>query len=250
MKTPLDNFSRQSALYALYRPRYPQELYTFLLSHTPGRNAAWDCGTGNGQVAAELARSFEQVWATDISQNQLKQAAVVPNITYIHTRSEETDFKSGSFDLITIAQAIHWFDFEKFYQEVNRVAKTNALVAAWGYGLLHIHPLLDPIIEEFYSEQIGQYWDSERKYIDEAYQTIPFPFREIDTPDFFIEVAWSLEKLEGYFNTWSSVQKYIDKQGQNPVTDVIKKLQPLWQPIEAKKTIRFPVFMRAGRVGG
>lgn len=248
MKPLLDNFSKQSAHYALYRPTYPPALYDFLLSHTSAREAAWDCGTGNGQVAVTLSNIFSHVWATDISENQLKQAPVIPNISYVHTRAEQTSFASNTFDLITIAQAIHWFDFGKFYEEVYRTAKPNALIAIWGYGLLQIDPILDPIVDSFYSEQIGKYWDSERKYIDEAYRTIPFPFQEIATPGFEIEAEWNLTQLEGYFNTWSSVQKYIARHQVNPVQEVIHQIQPYWQPTEGKKQIRFPVFMRAGRI--
>jgi ubiquinone/menaquinone biosynthesis C-methylase UbiE len=122
MKPPIDNFSGQSAQYVLYRPRYPKELYNFLLSHTPARKAAWDCGTGNGQVAVELSHAFEHIWATDISANQLKQAPSLAHITYLQTRAEQTPFPADTFDLITVAQAIHWFDFDKFYQEVYRTA--------------------------------------------------------------------------------------------------------------------------------
>jgi SAM-dependent methyltransferase len=248
MKPPLDNFSKQSAQYSIYRPTYPQALYDFLLSHTLGREAAWDCGTGNGQVAARLAQTFTHVWATDISENQLRQAPIIPNITYVHTRAEQTSFQANTFDLVTIAQAIHWFDFDKFYQEVYRTAKPHALIAAWGYGLLHIDAVPDPLIEAFYSDQIGNYWDSERKYIDEAYQTIPFPFEEIPTPGFTINVSWNLAELEGYFSTWSSVQKYMAIHQQNPVTNFIQQVKQHWHRPEEKKPIRFPVFMRVGRI--
>jgi SAM-dependent methyltransferase len=248
MKPPVDNFSNQSAAYALYRPVYPEALYDFLLEQVTGREAAWDCGTGNGQVAARLSSSFKKVWATDISENQLKHAPVLPNVTFIQTRSEQTSFPAHSFDLITIAQAIHWFDFSRFYQEVYRIAKPQALIAAWGYGLLHISPTIDRVIEAFYSEQIGQYWEGERRYIDDAYQTIPFPFAEIPSPEFTLEVYWNLGQLEGYFNTWSSVQKYIALHHKNPVTEIIANLQPHWQNASEKKRIRFPVFMRSGKL--
>jgi hypothetical protein len=246
MKPPVDNFSKQSASYALYRPKYPKALYEFLLRHTSGREAAWDCGTGNGQVAAQLAYSFEQVWASDISENQLKQAPLLPNVTYIQSRAEQTPFPPDTFNLITVAQAIHWFDFDTFYQEAYRTAKPKALLAAWGYGLLQIDTLPNSLIAAFYSEQIGQYWDSERKYIDEAYRSIPFPFEEIPAPDFSIDVSWTLSQLEGYFNTWSSVQKYMAHHTHNPVTALIDQLKPYWQPVDQPKLIRFPVFMRAG----
>ena len=67
--TSLDRFSTQAAAYARYRISYPAALYAWLLPQVPGRRRAWDCATGNGQVAAVLARHFEHVAATDLSPN-------------------------------------------------------------------------------------------------------------------------------------------------------------------------------------
>src|SRR5690349_10648465 len=110
----LDRFSAQADLYARYRIDYPPELYAFLLATVPRRQRAWDCATGNGQVAAVLAQYFKHVDATDISQAQLDQAAARPNITYQLAPAEHTPFPDNSFALITVAQALHWFDQEAF----------------------------------------------------------------------------------------------------------------------------------------
>ncbi len=69
-----DSFSGHSAQYAQYRPHYPEAFYSFLVQLIPERNHAWDCGTGNGQVAVALSSYFKKVVATDISANQLAQA--------------------------------------------------------------------------------------------------------------------------------------------------------------------------------
>jgi len=71
-----DNFSNQSFLYAKFRPSYPAALFEFILSLVPDKQSAWDCGTGNGQIAGVLADSFEIVYATDISKNQLANAII------------------------------------------------------------------------------------------------------------------------------------------------------------------------------
>ena len=117
-----DNFSRQSDIYAKYRPAYPQQLYDFIFQHVAGKQAAWDCATGNGQAAKELAKVFDKVYATDISQKQIENAVQQPNIFYSVQPAEQTNFPNNSFDLITVAQALHWFRFDDFYAEVKRVA--------------------------------------------------------------------------------------------------------------------------------
>ena len=53
-----DRFSGHAAEYALYRPHYPKELFQYLASLAPNRDAAWDCATGNGQAAEMLAEYF------------------------------------------------------------------------------------------------------------------------------------------------------------------------------------------------
>ena len=242
-----DNFSRQSDLYAKYRPSYPQELYNFILQYIQDKEAAWDCGTGNGQAASELSKYFKKVFATDISSKQIQHAHQVKNIFYSEQPAEKTTFQGQSFDLITVAQAIHWFNFENFFKEVKRVAKPKAILAVWAYSLLQVDDNIDKIIQYYYVETIGAWWDNERKYVDEEYKTIPVPFNEIKSPPLNIEVFWSLSDLEGFFNTWSALIKFVSANHYNPVIDLIKKIEPFWGTQEKRKII-FPVFLRLGRV--
>jgi len=179
-----DNFSKESDKYVRYRPTYPAELYQYINTITPGKASAWDCGTGNGQVALELAKSFDQVQATDISQAQLDHAPYADNIKYSVQSAEDTHFSDASFDLVTVAQAIHWFDFDLFYKEVSRTAKKGAVICVIGYARLEITPEIDEVITRFYTDIIGPYWDPERRYVDDGYQTIPFPYEEIETPTY------------------------------------------------------------------
>jgi SAM-dependent methyltransferase len=248
MKAMIDNFSIQAAQYVQFRPVYPQALLDFVMSQVHSRRAAWDCGTGNGQVAIQLAQSFEQVMATDISAAQLRQAPALANVTYLETRAEQTSFESNTFDLITVAQAIHWFDFERFYKEVHRTGRNGGIIAVWGYGLLQINPDIDRILNFFYDQEIGPYWDQERKYIDDHYHTIPFPFREIQSPNFAIQVQWNLSQLTGYLQTWSSVQKYIAAHGKNPVEGLLLELNANWSTPLEKKQVNFPLFVRIGYI--
>jgi SAM-dependent methyltransferase len=248
MKSIIDNFSGHAAQYVQFRPVYPQDLLDFVVNQVHSKKAAWDCGTGNGQVALQLAQSFEQVTATDISSAQLSQAPALPNVTYLQTRAEQTPFEPDSFNLITVAQAIHWFDFERFYEEVNHTGRKGGIIAVWGYGLLQVNPEIDRVLKPFYSQKIGPYWDKERKYIDDHYQTIPFPFREIQAPSFAIQVQWNLSELIGYLQTWSSVQKYIAAHSENPVQALVPELSVHWKSPEEKKQVTFPLFMRIGYI--
>jgi SAM-dependent methyltransferase len=247
MKPVLDKFSAQANFYAKFRPHYPDELFEYLFSLAKSTDAAWDCGTGNGQVAAKLASRFKQVYATDISQAQLSHAEQKENISYILTRAEHTSFPDNTFDLITVAQAIHWFDFDAFYNEIRRVAKPSALLAVWGYGLTTISPEIDALIYDFYTNIVGKYWDAERKHIDQAYRTVPFPFRALQTPPFKITEQWSCEQFIGYLNSWSAVQNFINSHHQSPLDSIASKLQMLWNNDEVKE-VNFPLFMRTGMV--
>ena len=241
-----DNFSKRSHLYARFRPTYPRQLFEFLISLVPERQAAWDCGTGNGQVAAVLAEYFEKVYATDISENQIKHAVAKPNVVYKIEAAEQTSFPDELFDLITVAQAVHWFDFPRFYKEVDRTLKSGGILAVFAYSLLKTGDETDAVIDKFYTKITDPYWDEERKFVDDNYQTIPFPFREINAPSFLLEHEWEFDQLVGYLNTWSAVQHYIDKNNANPVDKIAGELRKTWGS-EPKKKVTFPFFMRVGR---
>jgi ubiquinone/menaquinone biosynthesis C-methylase UbiE len=240
-----DLFSEHSKLYSQFRPTYPKELYEFIFSHVNEFDTAWDCGTGNGQSARVLSKKFRKVLATDISANQIEQAFKSETIFY-SVCGERTPFANNSIDLVTVAQAIHWFDLDAFYKEVNRVAKSNAALAVWGYSLLSIHPEIDLLLLDFYKNVVGTYWDKERHLIDEQYKTIPFPFTEITTPSFEFSVEWSIEQLAGYLSTWSAVRKYIQANQVNPIEKLIERITPLWEGNSMR--ITFPLFVRLGRV--
>jgi SAM-dependent methyltransferase len=243
-----DYFSTQAKTYADFRPTYPASIYEFLLQHIPERGTAWDCATGNGQVANQLSGYFDKVYATDISQQQLEHATRKKNIFYSISPAEKTSFPDNQFDLITVGQALHWFDRNRFYEEVRRVAKPGGLLAVWGYALLSIEPAIDNRIMYFYNHVVGPYWDSARKLLEDEYTTISFPFEEIICPPFSIEVEWTIDQLAGYLSSWSSTQKYIQLKGQDAVTPFIQTLAEDWGPAQ-KKLVSFPVFCRLGKIG-
>ena len=242
----LDRFSAQAAEYARYRIDYPAALYDWLLPQVPGRERAWDCATGNGQVASVLAEHFVRVNATDLSASQLAQAAPRPNVYYQTARAEHTPFPAQRFDLITVAQAVHWFEPEAYHAEVRRVARPGAVLAEWGYGLVHISPEIDPLIQHFYRATMGPYWDANRWHLDDEYARIPFPFAKVRRAHFAVRRQWSAEWFLQYLRTWSSVAKYQQERGEDAVALIAAAVARCWGPGE--REVQFPVFIRAGRV--
>ena len=240
-------FSKQSELYARYRPGYPDELFEFIFSHLNKKEMAWDACTGSGQVASVLSEHFSKVFANDISREQLSHAPEKSNIEYVKVAAEETGFPGNIFDLITIAQAIHWLDFDQFYKEVIRTAADGCLIAVIGYGMVRINEDINPYIDKFYNYTFSEYFSENRRYLDRHYKTIPFPFDEIESPEFTNKLDWSIHDLAGYLNSWSTVQKFKDDKGFNPAEKLIKELKPHWSEGEEKE-VNFPVFLRLGRV--
>jgi hypothetical protein len=244
-----DYFSDQSKIYATFRPTYPEDLYQFIFQHLKKRSTAWDCATGNGQVAQYLSKHFDQVYATDISQKQIDNAFTADNIRYSVSKAEQTTFPDAQFDLITVAQALHWINVDEFYNEARRTANPGALLAVWGYSLLTIDEEIDPLFLDFYHNIVGPYWDSARRLVEQQYAGIPFPFEQITTPVFNLTVQWDLRQFTGYLSSWSATQKYIQVKGHDPVAPFTKTLQKYWKA-ETVKTASFPLFMKLGKING
>jgi hypothetical protein len=242
-----DYFSDQSKAYATFRPTYPKELYEFIFSHLKNKGVAWDCATGNGQVAHYLSDYFQKIYATDISQKQIDNAFLKDNIVYSVCKAEQTSFADQQFDLITVAQALHWIDTSAFYKEVIRTSKPDALLAVWGYALLSVNERIDPLFLDFYHNTVGPFWDAARKLVEEQYRGISFPFEEIPSPLFALRVEWTLPQFAGYLSSWSATQNYVKTKGEDPVPLFIESVKKHWKEDEVK-TVTFPLFLRLGKV--
>lgn len=241
-----DNFSKQSGVYHKYRPSYPKELFEYLSNLSKANKLAWDCGTGNGQAALGLADHFEKVYATDPSEQQISKAQTHPKITYKAEKAENCSLKSNYVDLITVAQALHWFDFEKFYSEVKRVLKPEGIVAVWTYGLPQISSEIDELVLHFHDNIVGEFWQKENQFVSEKYKTIPFPFKEIKTPSFKFEKEISLEDLRGLLLSWSATQRYKDQNGKNPILEIDNDLQNNWGKSEETQFATWNIFLKVG----
>ncbi len=242
-----DRFSDKASGYAMFRPQYPPLLFNFIYSHVHSFDTAWDAGTGNGQVAAVLASKFNRVYATDISIKQLMKVPALPNLSSFVADETAPQIADHSLDLVTAAQAIHWFDIPLFCEEVRRVARPGALLAVWGYGLMELPGPWQEFIREFYSITLGSYWDPERRHIDSSYKELSFPFKEVSvTENLAMSYKWDLKQLEGYLNTWSAVGNYTKINSSNPVGNFVHSL-PKGQ-VAARFDVNFPLFVRLFRI--
>ena len=237
-----DHFSSVSRLYQAHRPSYPEALFAYLSSLSTSKACAWDCGTGNGQAAVGLSRFFSQVIATDASKNQIAHAIAFPNIRYLVSSAEQTPIESESVDLITVAQALHWFDIEAFFKEANRVLKKSGILAVWSYGMLEIDPALDALIHSFAYEKLGPYWPEERKLVESKYAEIQFPFEALSPAKFEMQAKWKPGDLLAYIGTWSSVKKYAEENRINPVIALEKHLEEVWKA--GYKLVNWPLTLK------
>lgn len=247
--TYINHFNQGSDKYIRFRPDYPEALFTYLLSLLNKTAQVWDCGTGNGQAAVSLAKQFKRILATDINLQPLEMASHKSNVHYICCSAEKTPFLDHTIDLVTVAQALHWFNLENFYKEVRRVAKPSSIIAAWCYSLGMINVDVDPLINMLYTDILGdKYWPTERRYIDTYYQTISFPFVTIEAPSFTIEKKIDFFSLIGYLNTWSAVKEYQKRQHANPIDLIYEKLLFAWGEPQKERMMRWPVHMLVGRI--
>lgn len=236
-----DYFSTQAADYSRYRPEYPAALYQRLLPLVPSHGRAWDCGTGNGQVAAVLAADFSEVIATDISASQIAESSAPSNVAFAVATAEQSGLEAHSIDLITVGQAIHWFDFEAFWAECQRVARPGAVLAFWTYGLA-CAGLPDSFEQHYHTDIVGPYWPPGREHVDVLYESIKPPFRCLADEALTLKLDWSLAHYLGYLSSWSATQKYRESLGSDPVLLAQEKLQSIWG--EGEREINWPLALK------
>ena len=243
-----DHFSERAAAYAAHRPVYPRALVDFLADMAPGRDVAWDGGCGSGQLSVLLADRFARVIATDASAEQIAQAAPHPKVGYRCAPAETSGLPNGAVDLAVAAQAVHWFDLARYYAEVRRVARPAGVLALVTYGLVQVDDDAAPLVQHFFSAVLGPYWPPERRYVDDGYRSLPFPFEEITAPPLEIRAEWTLANFVGYVETVSAVRALERARGPAPLAEFRRELEGVWQPAGATRTVRWPLALRVGRV--
>ena len=235
-----DHFSRVATDYASYRPRYPEDLFIWLAGLPARRELAWDCAAGSGQATVGLLPHFLRIVATDASAALLASAPADSRIEYRVAPAEA--------DLITVAQAAHWFNLPAFYREADRVLAPGGALALWTYGVYHLEePALDRLLQHFYADIVGPYWPPERRLVESGYRTMAFPFEEITPPAFAMTADWRLPELLGYLRTWSATTRCREATGRDPVEALAPEVEALWGPVDAARRVTWPLALRVGR---
>lgn len=241
-----DRFAFAAPSYASCRPGYPDGLFLCLASSAERRERAWDCGTGSGQAATALAAHFRVVIATDASLVQLENARRAEGVHYVAMTAEHTALGSHTMDLVTVAQALHWFDRQLFFAEVDRVLRPGGTLAVWSYGLIAMEPAIDRVLDRFYRDTLGPYWPPERSLVENGYAGIVLPFPEMASPPFVMETRWTLAQLAGYISTWSAVGRYQSCLGVDPLPELMRSLASLWGRCDSRP-VRWPLILRLAR---
>ena len=243
-----DHFSGHADVYARYRPDYPEALFDWLAEVAPARERAWDCATGNGQAAVALAARFAEVVGTDASAEQVANAFPHPNVRYRVAPAEASGLEAESVDVVTVAQALHWFDVPAFFAEARRVLRPRGVLAVWAYEVFSASPEADRVIHRLYRDIVGPYWPPERKAIEEGYRGYTLPFEPIEPPEFEMKKRWTADDALGYLRTWSAAQRYARANGADPVALVADDLRRAWG--EGVREARWPLVLLAGRKEG
>jgi SAM-dependent methyltransferase len=244
---PHEQFNDQAQLYAAARPTYPPVLYEWLAKQCMEYDAAWDCATGNGQAAVALADYFQRVEASDVSANQLAAATLHPRVRYTRQEAEATDYPAASFDLVTVAAALHWFNFDCFWPEVRRVLKPGGVFAAWGYSWQSISPEIDAALKQHVLKVTAPYWASQNRLLWNDYRDVPFPFKRLDAPSFELKLDWTLDELFDYIHTWSATRRCMEAQGQDFFLMARQALTQIWGDPHKKRQVRMKLCLIAGR---
>jgi SAM-dependent methyltransferase len=241
-----DHFSGHSGSYAEFRPTYPDALFSFLADCCFEHRLAWDCATGNGQAARALTPYFEGVVASDASEAQIRMAESHPDIEFRIARAESSGLDGQSVDLITVAQAAHWFDIPGFLDEAQRVLVPGGVLAIWSYAKCLVNKECDAVIEELYADIVHSYWPPERKLVEEGYQSVELPMPTISSPEFAMKIDWPVDTMLGYLRTWSASQRYLKDRGTDPVALIEDHLRAAWGA--GSREVAWPLNIKIGRV--
>lgn len=242
-----DHFAGVSPGYASFRPTYPPGLFDALVDIAPSTALAWDAGAGSGQASVALGHRFARVVATDASASQIERATPHARVEYRVAPAHQSGLEDASVGLITVAQALHWFDVDAFHAEAERVLAPNGIIAEWSYGLLDI-PTAPRVAEmvNALDRDVGAHWPPERKHVDDRYAALAFPFEPVNIGEFAMENDWTLEQLAGYLGTWSAVSRYRTATGSDPLADFIQRAGEGWGRAPVHR-VRWPLALRVGR---
>ena len=240
-----DHFSGHAAEYSAARPTYPPALFDVLASLTTKHDHAVDVATGNGQAAAQLARHYDRVTATDASEAQIREAEPHDHVEYLVRPAEALGLPDESADLLTVAQALHWFEHPAFFAEATRVLRPGGVLAVWSYRLFEVSDAVDDAVLRFYTDVTGPYWPPERAHVDASYQTLDFPLDPLDAKVPAMSLDWTVDQTLAYIGTWSGVKRYATATGEPPLSRLEAPLGDAWGT--STRTVLWPLTFVARR---
>jgi SAM-dependent methyltransferase len=244
----IDPFSDAAECYASARPSYPRAFLHTLATLAPATEVAWDCGTGSGQAAVGLAEFFARVDATDASAEQIANAQAHPRVRYQTAPAESPTLADSSIDLISVAQALHWFDRDRFFSEVRRVARPGALAAVYGYSWFYLTPAIDELTNRWLLQPVESYWSPNNRLLWDGYRTIDFPFEEVSSSCLAIHLTWTLDQLFDYYLTWSAPRRKIVAEGTGFVSEARRVFESAWGEPTQSRHVVMPLAVRLGRL--
>lgn len=242
-----DHFSGHATVYHEARPGYPEALFSWLAAQSAGKDLAWDAGCGNGQASIALAAHFRRVVATDPSATQIAESEQRVNIDYRVEPAEQSSLDGASVDLVTVAQALHWFDLARFHAEVHRVLRPRGIAAFWTYADCQVTPEIDRCKNRLYVDLLGAHWPPERALVESGYRDLPFPFTRITPPAFAMECFWTAIQFLAYLRSWSATQRYQKTLGHDPVNLIETDLLDAWGDPQHKRTVSWALALHVGR---
>jgi SAM-dependent methyltransferase len=241
-----DHFSTIAKRYAAYRPTYPPALAAALAERAP-HGTAWDVGCGNGQLSVDLAEHFDRVIATDPAKAQIEAAMAHPRVDYRVSSAEDSGLDAQSVELVVAAQAAHWFQWDRWIAEVERVAKPGALVALVSYGIDVVEgDDANAIAERYYHDDAGPFWPKGREHVENGYRDLVMPWPAVEAPPLEMTARWTRDELLGYVSTWSATVKLVQTNGDAAVVKLAADLARVWPDGEIR-TIRWPLTIPLAR---
>ncbi|MEO7073155.1 MAG: methyltransferase domain-containing protein [Rhodanobacter sp.] len=244
-----DHFSGHAGLYRDARPLPPADWFAWLAGQARNLELAWDAGCGNGQASVGLATHFTRVVASDPSGAQIARAQTNARVDYRVEPAEHSSLADTSASLVSVSQALHWFDLDAFYAEVRRVARPGALLAVSAYGNCSVDRAVDAVERELYASTLAPDWPPERALVDAGYRDLPFPFERVDAPSFAMQAAWNLAQFLAYLGSWSATQRHLARTGVDPVRVATPELTAAWGDPQQVRAVRWPFLSLVGRSG-
>lgn len=242
-----DHFSDRPRDYAAHRPGYPAALVDWLASLPARRDLALDAGCGSGQLSTLLGDRFARVIAIDASAPQLAEASPHARVEYRVARAEDTGLDDATVDLLTVAQAAHWFDVDAFHREARRIVRPGGAVAWISYGVVELDGPAAEVLRAIRAE-VASFWPPERRHVESGYRTLDFRFDELDAPPLAIRLPWTADDFANYVETWSATKRAADERGAEIVARFRRDIREAWGDPAQRRDVTWPLVVRAGRV--